>query len=190
MQTRGVFLTSALLASLGIAVGCAHEPKKPMEHQPPVSAYPDTATPASSTDAAATDTRPLRALIGNSLGAGGGFVCGAAKYKIESDKQQTKEAAIKSSQRAEKDPAKPEDAEKARTADLNNDGFVTVDEVVALRQAELNDAEILSRLARTNQIFDLTEYQQDYLRTRGVSDNVIRDMQHLNRGAPRTASAN
>jgi hypothetical protein len=169
--------------------GCASGSKKPITHQPPVPAYSDGASPTAGTmTPVAKDARPLRALIGNSLGAGGGFVCGCERDKIDNDKQQTKQAAISASQRAEKNPAKLEDVDRARTADLNADGFVTLDEIVALRQAELNDAEILSRLARTNQVFDLTEYQQDYLRTRGVSDNVLRDMQTLNRGVPAAAA--
>lgn len=138
------------------------------------------------------NNRGLGALIGGALGAGGGWLIGANKDKItgkDKDRGRAREEAIKASQRAERNPAKPEDVDRARTADLNDDGFVTLDEVVALRQANLSDDEMVTRLERTGQVFELTDYQEDYLRTRGVSDDVIREMRNMNQDFARTASA-
>jgi hypothetical protein len=151
----------------------------------------DTAATASATDARLADeSHPIRRVIGGGLGAGGGFLIGANPDKLDAaDKPQAKAEAVKASQRAEKNPAKPDDVDRAATADLNDDGFVTLDEVVALRQANVNDQQMLERLQRTGDLFELTEYQQDYLRTRGVSDAVLRQIPALNPGGnARTAS--
>ena len=135
------------------------------------------------------DNRLLGALIGGALGAGGGYLIGANKDKITGkDNEKSREEAIKASERAERNPAKAEDVDRARTADLNDDGFVTLDEVVAMRQANLSDREMIDRLERTDQVFELTDYQEDYLRTRGVSDAVIREMRNMNQDFARTAS--
>ena len=137
----------------------------------------------------AKDNRGLGALIGGALGAGGGYLIGANKDKITGkDKEKSRDEAIKASQRAERDPARPEDVDRARTADLNDDGFVTLDEVVAMRQANLGDREMIDRLRATDQIFELTDFQETYLRTRGVSADVIREMRTMNQDFARTAS--
>jgi len=51
---------------------------------------------------------------------------------------------------------------------------------VALDKAGLSDSEIVERLDATDQFFELTREQEDYLRSQGVSDRVIRDMRTLN----------
>ncbi len=71
----------------------------------------------------------------------------------------------------------------APTADLNGDGYVTLEEVLAMRQAGLSDDEILERLRATNQVFEPTMAQQDYLRRRGISSYVIEQMLNINGGA-------
>ena len=136
------------------------------------------------------DNRLLGALIGGALGAGGGYLIGTQVDKTRDEKNRDKhrEDAIKASQRAEQSPAKVEDVDRARTADLNDDGFVTLDEVVAMQKANLSDREMIDRLERTDQVFELTDFQKDYLRTRGVSDNVIREMVDMNQDYARTAS--
>ena len=52
------------------------------------------------------------------------------------NKKDEAEAAAK---KAETNPAKPDDVKNSDTADLNHDGFVTLDEVVALEKAGLKD---------------------------------------------------
>ncbi|MDB6020213.1 MAG: hypothetical protein JWQ04_70 [Pedosphaera sp.] len=78
-------------------------------------------------------------------------------------------------------PATPEDVFNSATADLNGDGFVTLDEVVAMQQADLTDDQMLQRLRDTNQIFVLTASQENYLRNQGVSNYVITQMETINR---------
>jgi hypothetical protein len=123
--------------------------------------------------------RGVGALIGAAIGAGGGYLIGASQEKV--DKKKTDEAK-QASDRAAKSPASSDDVFKASTADLNNDGFVTLDEVVAMQQAGLTDREMIDRLQRTDQIFELTTTQQNYLHDRGISQRVIDAMLKMNQG--------
>jgi hypothetical protein len=121
--------------------------------------------------------RAAGAIIGGVLGAAGGYVVGANSDKIlGKDKDNAEVAAT----RAKSNPATAEQARTARTADVNTDGFVTLDEVAAMKDAGLSDREILNRLEATGHIFDLTTEGKQYLRDHGVSENVIREMQNLN----------
>ena len=49
-----------------------------------------------------------------------------------------------------------------------------------MKQAGLSDSEMLSRMRATGQIFELSSDQEKYLRDRGVSQNVISQMESLN----------
>ena len=121
--------------------------------------------------------RVLGAILGGVLGAAGGYVVGANSDKILGKDDNDAEAA---GRRARTDPVTAEQARTAATADVNSDGFVTLDEVVAMDQAGLSDDEMLQRLEATGQVFDLTEEGKRYLRDRGVSDTVINQMANLN----------
>ena len=121
--------------------------------------------------------RVLGALLGAAIGAGGGYVIGANSDKIMGKDTQ---AATQAQQNAQQNPATAAQARSATTADINHDGFVTLDEVVAMKQAGLSDSEMLSRLRATDQVFELTSDQQKYLRDRGVSQNVISQMDTIN----------
>jgi surface antigen len=121
--------------------------------------------------------RLLGGLIGGALGAGGGYLIGAQMKK--NDRQHHDEA-ITASDRDRDNPPTASEARSARTADLNNDGYVTLNEVVALRQADISDNEMIHRLEDTGQVFYLSTEQEDYLRQRGVSDTVIRAMRTMN----------
>ena len=136
----------------------------------------------------AKGNRGLGALIGGLIGAGGGYIIGAQKEKVDKNKQ---DEASQAADRAVKSPAGREDVFKSNSADLNNDGFVTMDEVVAMRNAGLSDSEMVDRLRRTDQVFELTGQQQNYLRDRGVSQRVVDAMVDMNRpgGDARTASS-
>lgn len=127
--------------------------------------------------AAVTKNHALGAIIGGAVGAAGGYVVGANKDKIIG---KDKEAANDASRKSQEAPATAEEARTAATADINKDGFVTLDEVVALDQAGLSDDQIVAKLRATNQVFDLTEEQRRYLLDRGVSQNVIDQMVRLN----------
>lgn len=121
------------------------------------------------------DNRLAGALIGGILGAGGGYLIGQNMDK--KDEGEARQAA----QRAQKQPATAADVRNSMTADLNADGFVSIDEVLAMKSANLNDAEMIQRLQATNQVFSLNPDQQRQLRNGGISDNVINQMLAMNR---------
>jgi hypothetical protein len=129
----------------------------------------------------AKENRLLGALIGGLLGAGGGYLIGANTDWFGKDDDETRSEVQKAVDRAERNPATPEQARRARTADINNDGFVTLDEVVAMERAGFSDDEMIQRLEATNQIFDLNQSQEDVLRDNGVSGRVINRMKQINR---------
>jgi hypothetical protein len=116
-------------------------------------------------------------VLGAFLGAGAGYVVGASSDRIRS---RDVSGASHATQQAQTRPATVEDARRGVTADLNNDGFVTLDEVAALKDAGFSDQEALNRLRLTGQIFELTAEQEQFLRSRGVSERVIGQMQNLN----------
>lgn len=123
------------------------------------------------------ENRLLGALLGGAIGAGGGYLIGANWDKIRGKDSEGAQAA---SREAQAEPATVQDAQSATTADLDSDGFVTMDEVVAMERAGFSDDKIIERLRATGQVFELTAEQQSYLRARGVSDNVITQLATLN----------
>lgn len=122
----------------------------------------------------------LGMLIGAALGAGGGWIAGGELDKLDEDEAEDAREAIDEAQR---DPATADDVRQSSTADLNEDGYVTLDEVVALADAGLRENEILDRLERTDQVFELTEEQRDYLIEHGVPRSVTWRMTSLNQDA-------
>ncbi len=112
----------------------------------------------------------MAALMGADLGAGSGYLIGAAPDKLQHKRAAEARAAA---ERSRITPATVDDARRSDTADLNGDAFVTVDEVVAMQKASFSDRRMIDRLQRTGQVFVLTEQQKDYLRDRGVSQPVI-----------------
>lgn len=128
--------------------------------------------------AAVTENRALGAVIGGALGAAGGYVIGKNKDKIVGEDSDEVERAAR---KAEEAPATPQEARTATSADVNSDGFVTLDEVVALEQANLSDEEMIERLRTTGQVFDLTTEQKSYLLDKGVSQSVVDQLDDLNR---------
>lgn len=128
------------------------------------------------------DNRLLGALIGAAAGAGGGYLIGAEIDKTEGTEEDQREAQ-QAVEEAQADPATPADVQEADTADLNEDGFVTMDEVIAMADADLGEEEILRRMEATDQIFELTPEQEEDLVNAGVSRRVVREMQTLNQEA-------
>ena len=127
--------------------------------------------------AAVTENRALGAIIGGAVGAAGGYVVGKNSDKIfGDDSEEVKEAA----REAQEEPATAAEARAATTADVNSDGYVTLDELVAMEQAGLTDDEIIDRLEATDQVFDLTPEQSRYLLDKGVSQDVINHLPSLN----------
>ena len=175
---KRVAITTALIGSLTLAplVGCENLPGNKKTQGAVIGGVGGAAAGA----VIAKKNRGVGALVGGLLGAGGGYLIGAHQEKINGDK---KDEARQAGDRAEKSPAAREDVFKSNTADLNNDGFVTLDEVVAMQRAKLSDNEMIDRLRRTDQVFDLNAQQQNYLRDRGVSQNVIDAMLSMNQRA-------
>lgn len=148
------------------------------------------------------DHRLAGGLIGGALGAAGGYVIGQQVEKkrdrdhdYDRDYDRTgdyerydretadrdRERAIRASEDARARPVSPDAARTARTADVNGDGFVTLDEVVAMRRADLSDSEMIRRLENTGQVFTLGSEQERYLLDNGVSMDVVRAMRSVNR---------
>ncbi len=122
--------------------------------------------------------RLLGALLGGAVGSAGGYVVGANSDRILGHDANSAEEAAR---RSQEHPATAQEALQAPTADLNHDGFVTLDEVAAMRDAGLNDAQMLERMQATGQVFELTPDQRQYLLSRGVSSYVVDQMESLNR---------
>lgn len=122
--------------------------------------------------------RLLGALIGGAAGAAGGYVIGANSDRILGKDKDSADQAARNSQ---EHPATAEEASRATTADVNGDGFVTLDEVVAMKQAGLTDAQMLDRMRATSQVFELTPDQRQYLVDRGVSQSVVDQMETINK---------
>jgi hypothetical protein len=124
--------------------------------------------------------RLLGVLLGGAAGAAGGYVIGAQTDKIRTTNQT---AAAQANQTAQSKPATVQDVKNSSTADLNGDGFVTLDEVVAMAAAGISDSEMVHRLQATSQVFELTDQQKKYLQDHGVSPNVVNQMNEINRTA-------
>jgi hypothetical protein len=185
MRKHGL-ISMVLIGSLSIGplAGCSSLPGRSKEQGAVIGGVGGALAGA----ALGKGRRGLGALVGGVLGAGGGYLIGAQKDKVD-DKR--RDEAVAAHRRAEQNPAKPDDVEKARTADLNDDGFVTLDEVIAMERANLSDHDMVDRLQRTGQVFELTDEQEKYLEDRGVSRDVVVEMREMNQSGSyaRTASA-
>ncbi len=171
---RAVSMTVGVIVSA--MAGCADLPGSSEQQGAVIGG---TAGAAAGAAIAGSDHRLLGALLGGVLGAGGGYMVGANRDLIDGDPDdhQAAQAAI---ERAKAHPATVGDVARATTADLNRDGFVTADEIVAMSQARLSDSEMLSRLKATGHVFELTEVERGFLLDHGVSRNVVNRMEQLN----------
>ena len=167
----GVSLVAALLATNG----CQNLPGTPGQQGAVIGGAGGAATGAV---VAGEHHRLLGALLGGALGAGGGYLIGANKDRITGHDTAGAQAAT---QNAQMHPASPAMALNAPTADLNGDGFVTMHEVVAMKQAGFPDQQILDKMRATGQVFELTPEQQRYLQNNGVSQYVIDQIPEINR---------
>ena len=152
----------------GFVAGCASHPvPRPQNRATPV-AQTSGAIPASAHQPATS--APVATRLGANLGAAGGWLIAASSQHLaRNSAAQAQEA----NRRAEQRPASPADVQASPTADLNQDGFVTLDEVLAMHRAGLTDAQIIQRLQATGQVFSITDRQQQYLRDRGIDQSVI-----------------
>jgi len=178
-RTIGLVLTTSF--ALAPLTGCESLPGSKKEQGAVIGGVGGAVAGA----AVAKNNRWIGALIGGALGAGGGYLIGAQMSKNDPSH---KDEAVSASQKAEANPAKASDVQNSVTADLNHDGFVTMDEVVAMKNAGLSDQQMIDRLRATNQVFELTSTQQQFLRDRGVDQTVINSMESMNRSTPPPAA--
>jgi hypothetical protein len=133
---------------------------------PPADPAPQqsSAAPASSRQAA------LASLASQVGGPGGGWIIAARPTLIDQHSLGSFQAA---NRQAEQQPTGRVDVEKSDNCDLNGDGFVTMDEVLALKRAGLTAEQLTARVTRTPEIFFLTDRQQQYLHDRGIPQGVV-----------------
>src|ERR1044071_544255 len=177
---RPVFLRSLVSCTsvtllLAATVGCEQLPGTPKQQGATIGGVGGAVTGAA---LGGEHHRLLGALVGGAVGAGGGYLIGANSDRIT---HRDSSAAQQAVQRAQAAPATADQARSAPTADLNGAGFVTMDEVVAMRQAGLPDDAIIEKLRATGQVFELNPDQQRFLRDHGLSDRVINAMLEVNR---------
>jgi hypothetical protein len=116
-------------------------------------------------------------LIGGAFGAGAGYIVGANSDRIL---ERDYAAATQATQNAKDHPATAQDVRHSNTADLNHDGFVTMDEIVAMQSAGITDQQMLQRLRAGNEVFEVTAQQAQYLRDHGIDQYVISQMERIN----------
>ena len=100
----------------------------------------------------------------------GGCLIGMSRAMLDGNRH---DLAKRANDDAQQRPATLAEVRDCATADLNNDGFVTLDEVVAMRRAGLDDTQMIQRLEATHQVFAVSPRQRQYLLDRGVGAAVI-----------------
>jgi len=123
---------------------------------------------------------PVSMLLGGSLGIGGGYVIGLRPEKLDEQARDIhREEALRANDCAERNPAGVEDVVASPSADVNADGFVTVDEIIAMERAGLSDEEEIARLKTSGQVFEVSPQQERYLEDRGISLAVVRAIEQM-----------
>lgn len=121
--------------------------------------------------------RPLLSLLGARPQAPGApSLLGAAPDKIRSRDKAGAAAALVSPPTV----AKPADCP---TADLNQDGYVTTAEVIALKASGLTDQEVLQKMEATGYIFEVTAEQEALLWANGMDRSQLELIPVLNEQA-------
>ena len=174
---KSKFVQMGLLVALLGAAGCKELPGSRQQQGAVIGGASGAAVGAI---AGGEKHRLLGALLGGALGTAGGYVIAAETDKIRTT---NRTAAVQANNTALSKPATVQDVNNSTTADLNHDGFVTLDEVVAMSAAGLPDQEMLRRLQVTSQVFELTDEQKRYLVDHGVSQNIVNQMSDINRTA-------
>lgn len=163
---KNLLLVGTVCAGLGLS-GCSSAPGTAGQQGAVLGGATGAAVGAS-----VTKNRALGAVIGGAVGAAGGYVVGKKTGHLDNkDKDHSGSA-----------PSGESGEYKAgATADSNNDGFVTLDEIVKLEKNGHSDEEMIRRISATGLTFDLSEEHRKYLREHGVSDYVIDELPSINR---------
>ncbi len=171
-----IFVSGVLM--LGPMVGCAI-------HSGNAAAPVAVASIPASTAGRATSDGVIGLLIGGELGADGGNLIGV---QLDKSDPKYRDEAVQASHNGEIHPASASDVKNSDSADLNHDGYVTIDEILAMRNAGVGDELMIRRLKNTGQVFELTAHQQNYLRDDAVNQRVIDAMLGMSSGITRTAA--
>ncbi len=157
-------VSTAVLA--GAAAGCQNYPEVPAGDR--------TVLGGSAMAAGAVIPRDGGLLTTLTSGSeGGGLLVGADWQKI---REHASREAVAAANKAKSSPASAADVSKSSTADLNRDGFITLDEIVALRQAGLSSHDIVNRMELTHAYFELTKDQERYLEDHSINPPIVRAM--------------
>jgi hypothetical protein len=168
---KNVLLIGTICAGLGLS-GCSSAPGTSGQQGAVVGGATGAAVGAS-----VTKNRALGAVIGGAVGAAGGYVVGNKTGHI--DKKKDNSGTAPSGETVEYNRT-------GATADLNSDGFVTLDEIVKLEKNGESDEEIVRRISATGLTFDLNDEQRKYLSDHGVSQYVISQLPAVNRSTTTT----
>jgi hypothetical protein len=152
MATNRWLLVLTASGFMAFGAGCELFPPEP---PPPIRA------PGAATE--------LANIGGGSLGAAGGYVVGASPDSLARTDLQA--AAVAASLQGETQPATVGDREVV-SADLDEDGFITLDEIVAMHRAGLTDEAIVGKLGESGYVLGATRPQVVYLASCGVSATV------------------
>ena len=171
---NNLLLVGTICAGLGFS-GCSSAPGTSGQQGAVVGGATGAAVGAS-----VTKNRALGAIIGGAVGAAGGYVVGKKTGHLDNKDKD-----------AHGTPATAQSGEynsTMATADLNNDGFVTLDEIVKLEKNGESDEEIIRRITATGMTFDLNDEHRKYLSDRGVSQTVIDRLPTINRSTTTTTT--
>ncbi|HEX8524758.1 MAG TPA: hypothetical protein VF669_21075 [Tepidisphaeraceae bacterium] len=155
---------------LMVGAGCSNYPTVPVDNRVAVGHGAIAASHLS------PGSSILGSLVGGKHGTSGGYLIGADWSKLKLDAGRDAMAAV---EKAEKQPATAADVAPSKTADLNEDGFITTDEVVAMQQAGLSQRQMVDRLEKSRQYLELTAEQQQYLKSHAVPDAVVGAMERI-----------
>jgi len=175
MRRRPILVGLSAVTLIGASAGCESLPGSRGTQGAVIGGAAGAATGA----AVSSNNRLLGALIGGALGAGGGYLIGAHTDWFGDDDADVE--ARQAIRQAQLSPATVDDVDDSNTADLNADGFVTMDELIAMENAGLTDEQMLGRLRLTDQVFELTPDQRSRLAASGVSIHVLDEMEQINR---------
>lgn len=169
-------LNTTIVALLAAAVlaGCA---QLPYDRTTQTSVGGAAAGAAAGAVLAGDDDEALGALLGGVLGAAAGYVIGAKTDWFGDGNEQALNDTVG---RAQSNPATVDDVYGSYDADLNDDGLVTKDELIALSNAGLSSDEIIDRLEATNQVFSVSDAQRQDLLAAGVDPQVVYELNEIN----------
>ena len=169
-----VGLAASFVLGLGTG-GCAFLMPGANKSQAPANPPAAVALPATS------QQRSVAALANEAAGPGGGWIIAASPEMLRTH---SLGSARKVNQQAEQQPVRHTDAENSPNADLNHDGFVTMDEILALKRAGLTSNDIIDHVRQTPMTFELSDRQQQYLKDRAIDQSVINAMLQMNGNGP------